>query len=229
MFSSMAKLFTVHGSRCFMLLEVQYRQEDREGIGEDCNYGETVDSPGEGAERVELAQDLLGQRPKADGCEAVSGLADEVIAIVVVPGETVTVGRKAGIAQDGNLSQVDAHDGQVSGHRHDGKDAPCSKTESLEDMDTAQDNCRVGERHETQDLDPSHAVIGAEPVFLYVVIKQTEGGIDEEGRGPLPYPDGSQAEPHGIEPPRRRHRLLVHGELCAVSTTQLRRPLGDSS
>lgn len=47
-----------------------------------CNYGETVDSPGEGAERVELAQDLLGHRPKADGCEAVSGLADEVITIV---------------------------------------------------------------------------------------------------------------------------------------------------
>lgn len=47
-----------------------------------CNYGETVDSPGEGAERVELAQDLLGHRAKADGCEAVSGLTDEVIAIV---------------------------------------------------------------------------------------------------------------------------------------------------
>lgn len=103
LFSSMALLFTVHNNGCFMLLEIQYRQEDGEGVGEaismsatsipakgtklfcvilHCNYGETVDSPGEGAERVELARDLLGQGAKADGCKAVSGLADEVIAIV---------------------------------------------------------------------------------------------------------------------------------------------------
>lgn len=34
MFDSMAKLFTIHSRRCFMLLEVQHRQEDREGVGE---------------------------------------------------------------------------------------------------------------------------------------------------------------------------------------------------
>lgn len=64
-----------------------------------------------------------------------------------------------------------------------------------------------------QDLNPSHAVIRAQAIFLDVVIQQTEGGIDEEGRGPLPYADGSKAEAHGVEPPRRRHRLLIHGGL----------------
>lgn len=68
--------------------------------------------------------------------------------LTVVPGETVAVGREAGVAQDRDLGQVDTHDGQVSGHRHDSEDAPCSKTKSLEDMDTAQNDCRVGERYE---------------------------------------------------------------------------------
>lgn len=47
-----------------------------------CYYGETIDSPGEGAEAVELAQDLVGQGPKANGCEAISGLTDKVITII---------------------------------------------------------------------------------------------------------------------------------------------------
>lgn len=47
-----------------------------------CDYGEAIDSPGEGAEPVELARDLVGQRPKADGCKAIGGLTDKVITIV---------------------------------------------------------------------------------------------------------------------------------------------------
>lgn len=47
-----------------------------------CDYGETIDCPGEGAESVELAQDLIGQRSKADGCKAIGGLTDKVISIV---------------------------------------------------------------------------------------------------------------------------------------------------
>lgn len=44
--------------------------------------------------------------------------------LTVVPCETMAVGREAGIAQDGDLGQADAHDSQVPRHGHDGGDTP---------------------------------------------------------------------------------------------------------
>ena len=64
-----------------------------------------------------------------------------------------------------------------------------------------------------QYLDAFHPLMLAETIPLDVAIQQTKGGIDEKGRGPLPYPDACQAEAHSVKPSwlRRRQQLLVHG------------------
>lgn len=47
-----------------------------------CNYGETIDSPGKGTELIQLTSNRLCQGPEADGCKAVGGLTNKIIAIV---------------------------------------------------------------------------------------------------------------------------------------------------
>jgi hypothetical protein len=95
-------LFTVRPRACSVLLQVQDRQQDGESVREafsdvsclllgkgfrhspflHCHCRKTIDSSGKGAQPVELASDLLGYGSEADGCEALRGLTDKVIAIV---------------------------------------------------------------------------------------------------------------------------------------------------
>lgn len=46
------------------------------------------------------------------------------IALTVVTRKTMAVGRQAGIRQDGDLGQADAHNSQVAWKRDDGEEAP---------------------------------------------------------------------------------------------------------
>lgn len=81
-------------------------------------------------------------------CSPGSGPRDGV-ALTIVSGKTVAVGREAAKGEDGDLGQADAHYGEVSRHAEDGRDAPYSQAQGLGDVDAAYYDGGINEGYET--------------------------------------------------------------------------------